>query len=224
MKFTILPIAGLLAMASAHGQNTVKPGTIHPLVVATTITTENTPTETTLPGGAKRKRYTTSTVRFGNRDILEAMRVASLLDGSLAGWALYRAAGADGSGDLYALKTGKTAVAVPANLLTHPANQGTATTGTETVPATGTPRPSLRRKVYATLNVRAGASAATGTQILNSAVANTGGSGTVVITQLDSLTLNGRSGTGTGIVLGKYRTQRARLVNLTPFFPGSTEP
>ncbi len=224
MKFTILPIAGLLAMASAHGQNTVKPGTINPLIFEATITTENTPTETNLPGGAKRKKYTTSAVRFGNRDILEAMRVASLLDGTLTGWVLYRAAGANGAGNLYALKAGKTAVAVPANLLTHPANQGTASTGTEVVPATGTGRPNLKRKVYATLNVRAGASSATGTQVLNSAVVNTGGNGTVVITQTDSLTVQGRSGTGTGILTGKYRTQRARIVNLTPFFPGSTVP
>ena len=224
MKFLILPITGMLAMASAHGQATVKPGSVNPLLFDATLTTENAPTEVTLPGGVKRKKYTTSSVRFVNRDILEAMRVASLLDGQITGWSLYRVASPNGVGNIYALKSGKTAVAVPANLLTQPVNQGTATTGTELVPVTGATKPSRTRTVYATLDVRAGASSATGTQILKFATARVGNESTVVMTRTDNLTVNGRSGTGTGIITGKYRTQRTQLVNLTPFFPGSAVP
>jgi hypothetical protein len=223
MKFHILPILGVLAMASAHGQ-TVKPGTINPLLFEATITTENPPTQVNLPGGAKRKTYTTSSVRFLNRDILEAMRVASLLDGTLVGWTLNRVASANGTGNIYALKPGKTAVAVPATLLTQPVNQGTATTGTEIVPATGPTKPNLIRKAYATLNVRAGASSATGTQTLKSATVNTGSGNTIVATQVDNFSVAGKSGTGVGIINGSYRTQRTLLANLTPFFPGDTVP
>lgn len=223
MKFHILPILGVLAMANAHGQ-AVKPGTINPLLFTASITTENAPTQVNLPGGAKRKTYTTSTVRFVNRDILEAMRVASLLDGTIVGWSLNRAASANGTGNIYALKTGKTAVAVPANLLTQPVNQGVATTGTEVVPATGPTKPNLARKVYATLNVRNGASSATGTQILKFATVGTGAAATIVATQTDNLALNGKSGTGVGIISGSYKTQRTLLVNLTPYFPGAAVP
>lgn len=222
MKFHLFSIFGLLAMASAHGQ--VKPGTINPLLFEATITTENAPTLTNLPGGAKRKKYTTSAVRLINRDILEAMRVGSLLDGTLVGWTLNRAASANGTGNIYALKAGKTAVAVPANLLTQPAVQGTATTGTESVPATGASKPNLTRKAYATLNVRQGASSATGTQVLKSATVKTGTTNTVVATQTDNFSVTGKSGTGVGIISGSYRTSRTQLVNLTPFFPGVTVP
>jgi hypothetical protein len=223
MKFHILPILGVLATASAHGQ-AVKPGTINPLLFEASITTENAPTQVNLPGGAKRKTYTVSTVRFVNRDILEAMRVASLLDGTIVGWSLNRAASANGTGNIYALKNGKTAVAVPANLLTQPVNQGTATTGNEVVPATGPTKPNLVRKAYATLNVRNGASSATGTQILKFATVGTGASATIVATQTDNFAVAGKSGTGTGIISGTYRTQRTLLANLTPFFPGATVP
>ncbi|QJE95411.1 hypothetical protein [Luteolibacter luteus] len=223
MKFHLLPILGVLAMASAHGQ-TVKPGTINPLLFEASITTENAPTQVNLPNGAKRKTYTTSTVRFLNRDILEAMRVASLLDGTIVGWSLNRVASPNGVGNIYALKNGKTAVAVPANLLTQPVNQGTATTGNEIVPATGATKPNLVRKAYATISVRNGAGSAAGTQTLKFATVGSGSSATIVATQMDNFAVTGKSGTGTGIVSGNYRTQRTLLANLTPFFPGATVP
>lgn len=225
MKFHILPILGVLAMSNAHGQ-AVKPGTINPLLFEATITTENAPTEVNIPGGGgKRKTYTTSSVRFLSRDILEAMRVASLLDGTIVGWSLNRVASANGVGNIYALKNGKTAVAVPANLLTQPVNQGTATTGNEVVPTTGATKPNLIRKAYATLNVRAGASSATGSQTLKFATVKNGATNTIVATQVDNFTVAGKAGgAATGIISGTYRTQRTLLANLTPFFPGATVP
>lgn len=227
MKFQVLPILGLLALAGgAHGQQTpaVKAGTINGLLVEATVTTENPPTTVNLPAGAKRKNYTVSNVRLVNRDILEAMRSSSLLDGTLTGWSLNRVASANGTGNIYALKPGKQAVAVPAILLTQPANQGTATTGSEIVPATGTSKPNLSRKVYATLKVRNGDASATGTQTLKSATVKAGTANTTVVTQLDNLKLAGKSGTGTGILTGTYRTKKPLLANLTPFFPGDAVP
>lgn len=222
MKFLAFPLLGLLATATAHAQ--IKLGSVSPLLFESTITTEKTPTSTPQPGGAVRKTYTTTAVRFINRDILEAMRVGSLLDGTLQGWTLARVAGVNGVGNIYALKNGKTAVAVPATLLTQPVNQGTATTGNEIVPATGASKPNLTRRAYATLNVRAGASSAAGTQTLKFANVKSGTTVTVVPTQVENFSITGKSGTGVGIVSGSYRTKGASVGNIIAFFPAATTP
>lgn len=222
MKFLAFPLLGLLATATAHAQ--IKPGSVAPLLFEATITTENAPTTSPQPGGAVRKTYTTTSVRFINRDILEAMRVGSLLDGTLQGWTLARVAGVNGVGNIYALKTGKTAVAVPATLLTQPVNQGTATTGNEIVPATGSSKPNLLRRAYATLNVRAGASSASGIQTLKFGTVKDGTTLTIVPTQVENFNVTGKSGTGVGILSGSYRTQRASVGNIIGFFPAATTP
>ena len=222
MKFIAFPLLALLGTAASNAQ--VKPGSINPLLFEATITTEKTPVEQNLPQGAKRRIFSTTAVRFLNRDILEAMRVGSLLDGSIIGWSIARVADANGVGNIYAIKAGKAAVAVPATLLTQPVAQGTATTGSTIVPATGSPRPNLIRKTYATLNVRAGASSAAGTQILKFGTVKVGNATQVIATQVDNFAITGKSNTTTGIVSGTYRTQRPQLANLIVLFPGATVP
>lgn len=222
MKSIVFTIFGLLGIAGAQAQS--KPGSISPLLFEATITTQNNPVDQNLPGGAKRRTFTTSAVRFTNRDILEAMRAGALLDGTIAGWVLARVADANGVGNLYALKTGKTAVAVPANLLTQPAAQGTATTGNAIIPATGPQLPNLVRRSYNTLNVRQGASSAFGTQVLKFGTLRIGTTNHIIATQTDALAVTGKSGTGTGIVTGNYRTARPQLTNLIALFPGNTVP
>ena len=78
MKPFVFPLLALAGLATAHGQ--AKPGSISPVLFESTITTENPPTTTNVQGGV-RKTFTTSSGRFINRDILETMRAASLLDG-----------------------------------------------------------------------------------------------------------------------------------------------
>lgn len=223
MKSIVFPILGLLGLAAANAQ-TVKPGSVSPLLFESTITTENAPTNTPLPGGAVRRAFTTSSVRFVNRDILEAMRVATLLDGVLVGWTLVRAGDANGVGNIYAIKPGKAAVAVPANLLTQPVALGTATTGVSVIPATGPAKPNLIRRTYASLNVRGSASTAAGTQLLKFGTLKVGTTLNIVNTQTDNFNVTGKSPTGTGIIAGSYRTLRPSILNLTPFFPGATVP
>lgn len=222
MKSFIIPLLGLLGIANVHAQ--AKPGSITPLLFEATVTTEKTPVDVNLPNGAKRRVFGTNTTRLVNRDILEAMRIAALLDGSIAGWSLFRAADAANAGNIYAIKAGKPAVAVPANLLTQPAVQGTATTGSTIIPATGAQRPNLVRKIYATLNIQQGASSATGTQTLKFGTLPIGTTNHIVATQVDNLTLNGKTATGNGIISGKYRMSRPALGNLIVFFPGATVP
>ena len=222
MKSIVFTILGLVGIATAQAQS--KPGSISPLLFESTITTQNTPVDQNLPGGAKRRTFTTTSMRFINRDILEAMRTATLLDGTIAGWTLARIADAAGVGNVYAIKPGKTAVAVPANLLTQPVAQGTATVGNTIIPATGAERPNLIRRTYATLDVRQGASTAAGTQTLKFGTLKIGTTNHVVATQIDNFGVTGKSGTGTGIISGSYRTARPQLTNLIALFPGNTVP
>jgi hypothetical protein len=222
MKSIVFSILGLLGVATAQAQS--KPGSISPLLFEATITTENAPVDQNLPGGAKRRVFTTSSVRFINRDILEAMRAGSLLDGTLAGWTLARVANESGVGNLYAIKPGKTAVAVPANLLTPPVAQGTATVGSSIIPAAGAQRPNLIRRTYASLNVRQGASTAAGVQNLKFGTLKIGTTNHIVATQVDNFGVTGKSGTGTGIISGSYRTLRPQLSNLIGLFPGASVP
>jgi hypothetical protein len=222
MKFAIFPLLGLFGIATASAQS--KPGSITPLLFEATVTTEKATVDVPMPNGAKRRVYGTNTTRLINRDILEAMRIAALLDGNIAGWTLVRAADAANAGNLYAVKPGKTAVAVPANLLTQPAVQGTATTGSTIIPATGAQRPNLVRKIYATLNIQQGASSATGTRTLKFGTLPIGATNHIIATQVDVLTVNGKTATGNGIISGKYRMSRPGLGNLITFFPGATVP
>lgn len=224
MKAIVFPVLAALLAAAAHGQ-AVKPGSIAPLVFEATITTENPPVNVTLPNNAGvRSTYSVSSVRYTNREILEAMRVASLLDGSLTGWSIRRLANAAGVGNLYAIKLGKTAVAVPANLLTQPVVQGVAATGTQVTPTTGVVRPNLMRRIYAGLNVRNGASTASGNQALKSAILVTPTGNFPVVTETDQLTVVGRSGSGSGVLSGSYRISRVLPANLTPLLPGAAVP
>jgi hypothetical protein len=222
MKSFVFTISALLGIASAQAQS--KPGSISPLVFSATITTQNAPIDQNLPNGAKRRLFTTSAVRFTNREILEGMRAAALLDNSIQGWSLARIANPAGVGNLYAIKQGKTAVAVPATLLTQPAVQGSATTGNSFIPATGAEQPNLVRRSYATLDVRQGASSAAGTQTLKFGNLRIGTTTTVVATQADNFNVYGKSNTGVGIVSGTYRTARPQLANLIALFPGATVP
>ncbi len=223
MKSLVFPCLAALGLATAHGQS--KPGSISPLLFESTITTENAPTVVQLPNnGGTRSTLTVSSVRFINRDILEAMRVGSLLDGTLTGWTLNRLANPAGVGNLYATKPGKTAVLVPATLLTQPVVQGTATTGNLVTPTTGLPKPNLYRRVYATLAVRNGASSAAGSQVLKFGTFRSGTTSTIVATQTDVLNVSGKSGTGAGIIGGSYRIQRCTPTDLAPLIPGAGVP
>lgn len=222
MKSIVFTIFGLLGIATVQAQS--KPGSISPLLFEATIVTQNAPIDQNLPNGAKRRTFTTTGLRFVNRDILEGMRAAALLDGTIQGWLLARIANEAGVGNLYAIKKGKTAVAVPATLLTQPAPQGTATVGTTFIPAAGAEQPNLIRRTYATLDVRQGASNAAGVQTLKFGNLRIGTTTHVVATQIDNFNVIGKSGTGTGIISGTYRTARPQLANLIAFFPGATVP
>ncbi|WP_035605662.1 hypothetical protein [Haloferula sp. BvORR071] len=223
-KSIIIPLLGLLGTAAAHAQAAPKPGSISPLLFEATITTENAPQDQNLPQGSKRRTFTVNSVRLVNRDILEAMRTAPLLDGTITGWSIARVADANGVGNLYAIKAGKTAVAVPANLLSQPVAQGTATTGSSIIPATGPARPNLIRKTYATMAVKQGSSTAAGTQTIKFGTLKIGTTNHVIQTQIDNFNITGDSFTGQGIIAGTYRTQRPALGNLIALFPGATVP
>ena len=224
MKLLIIPLFALAGLSTAGAQS-VKPGTIAPLLFEATITTQNAPTVVNLPGGdGTRSTLGTSAVRFLNRDILEAMRVASLLDGTLTGWTLSRLANPAGVGNIYATKAGKAAVAVPANLLTQPVVEGSATTGSIVTPTTGTPKPNLSRRVYVTLNIRNGASSGFGIQTLKWSTFRSGNTSTVVTTQTDNFSLSGKSGTGTGIISGSFRTVSPKPTDLSILLPGAAVP
>ena len=129
-----------------------------------------------------------------------------------------------GVGNLYATKAGKAAVAVPANLLTQPVVEGSASTGSIVTPTTGNPKPNLSRRVYVTLAIRNGASSGFGIQTLKWSTFRSGSTSTVVTTQTDNFSLNGKSGTGTGIIAGSYRTQAPKAADLSSLLPGSAVP
>jgi len=220
MKSITMSLFAILGMAAAHGQSPV-PGTTAAVLFESTITTENAPATVPIPTGGTRSTLTTSSVRYINRDILEAMRIASLLDGTLTGWTINRLANANGVGALYATKPGKVAVPVPANLLTQPVNQGTATIGTIVTPTTGAPKPNLIRRGYATLNVRNGPSSASGTQVLKWTTFRSGTTTAVVESRTDTFTVTGRSAAGVGIIAGSYRVVSPKPVNLAPLLPAT---
>jgi hypothetical protein len=225
MKSLTIPLFVLLGLGSASAQTVAKPGTVSPVLFESTITTQNAPTVVNLPnGGGTRSTLTTSAVRYINRDILEAMRIASLLDGTLTGWTLSRLANPAGVGNLYATKAGKAAVAVPANLLTQPVVEGSAATGSIVTPTTGTPKPNLSRRVYVTLNIRNGASSGFGIQTLKWSTFRSGSTSTVVTTQTDNFSVSGKSGTGTGIISGSFRTVSPKPSDLSSLLPGSAVP
>lgn len=220
MKSIAMSLFAVLGMAVSHGQSPV-PGTTSTVLFESTITTENAPTTVPLPTGGTRSTLSSSAVRFINRDILEAMRIASLLDGTLTGWTISRLATANGVGALYATKPGKVAVPVPANLLSQPVNQGTASSGTIVAPASGAPKPNVIRRAYATLNVRNGPSSASGTQVLKWTTFRAGATTAVVESRTDTFTVTGRSATGVGIIAGSYRVTSPKPVNLAPLLPPS---
>lgn len=222
MKPFVFPLLALAGLATAHGQ-VAKPGSISPVLFESTLTTENPPTTANVQGGV-RKTFTTSSVRFINRDILEAMRTASLLDGTLTGWMIQRLADPSGVGNLYATKAGKPAVLVPAGLLTQPVAQGTATNGTEFTPTGGIAKPSLFRRTHATLNVRNGASTGFGSQSIKAGNFKSGTTTTQVQLMTENFNVTGKSGTGTGIVTGSYRTTNPRPADLSALLPGAAVP
>lgn len=222
MKFAILSFA--LGSGAAFAQTpAVKPGTIATVSLSATIATESVVTQN-LSGGAKRKTYTTGTVRLLSRDILEAMRTASLLDGNIKGWTLSRLANTSDVGNLYATKAGKTAVAVPATLLTQPVVQSYASTGTVITPATGAETVKLKRQAYATLTVRGGASNAAGNQKLVGGGVKIGSQVTPVLLRSESYSLIGKAATGNSVIGGTYTTSQSSPINLTPLLPGATAP
>lgn len=217
MKSFVYPLIAVAGLATAHGQAT-RPGSSATVLFEATITTENAPTTSNVQGGV-RKTFTTNSVRYINRDILEAMRQAALLDGTLTGWTIQRLADPAGVGNIYAVKAGKTAVAVPTTLLTQPVPQGTARTGTEFTPTGGTPKPSLFSRTYATLNVKNGATAAFGSETTKTGSFKSGTTTTSVQLLTENYNITGKSGTGVGIVTGSYRTAGAKTVNLAPLLP-----
>ncbi|MCW1922999.1 hypothetical protein OKA05_10585 [Luteolibacter arcticus] len=222
MKPFVFPLLAIAGLATAHGQ-TAKPGSISPVLFESTIVTENPPTTTTVQGGV-RKNFTIASVRYINRDILEAMRVANLLDGTLTGWTIQRLANPAGVGNIYATKAGKAAVAVPATLLTQPVAQGTATTGSEFTPTGGTAKPTLFRRVYANLTVKNGASTGFGSQTVKTANFKSGSTTTPVVTVTENYNVTGKSVTGVGIVTGSYRVTKSKPADLSVLLPTPPAP
>ena len=217
MKSFVYPLIAVAGLATAHAQ-TARPGSSATVLFEATITTENAPTTANVQGGV-RKTYTTSSVRYINRDILEAMRVGGLLDNVLTGWTIQRLSDPDGEGNIYAVKAGKTAVAVPTTLLTQPVAQGTARTGTEFTPTGQATKPNLFSRTYATLNVKNGATAAFGSQATKSGTFKSGSTSTTVQLLTENYNITGKAGTGVGIVTGSYRTAAPKAVNLAPLLP-----
>ncbi|MEK7949186.1 hypothetical protein [Luteolibacter soli] len=222
MKPFVFPLLALAGLTTAYGQ-APKPGSIAPVLLEATITTENPPTTSNVQGGV-RKTFTTSSVRYINRDILEAMRVANLLDGTLTGWMIQRLADPTGAGNLYATKAGKLAVAVPATLLTQPVAQGMARNGTEFTPTGGAPKPSLFSRTFASLNVKNGACTAFGSQTFKAGTFKSGATTTTVQLLSESYNLTGKSGTGVGIVTGTYRSTTSRAADLSTMLPPAAVP
>ncbi|OYV07112.1 MAG: hypothetical protein CFE26_02760 [Verrucomicrobiales bacterium VVV1] len=222
MKPAFLLLTGLLAAAPLHAQTT-KPGTASLVFFDSVITTQATPVVTPVTGGT-RTSYSSTAVRFSNREILDAMRVASLLDGTIAGWQLGRLANPAGVGRLYALKSGKAGVLVPANLLTEPVVTNSAATGAESTATGGATLTNLNRKVFGTVNVRGGAGNVAGSQVLRSTELKLGSTTTLVQNRGDTFTVIGKAATATSVVSGNYQTLRSTPGDLAPYLPGSTVP
>lgn len=246
MKHTIiLPCLGLLALATANAQTTTpKPGTVAPAVLQATLVNENAPANTTVTGGV-RSTYSSATVRISNREILNAMAVATVaaptavppvaaaaarLDGSIAGWSIARVADATGAGKLYAIKAGKAAVAVPAHLLIQPVVTGQARAGTIITPTTGTATVNTTAKAYGTASVLNGTGSVSGTDTLKSAVLKSGTTSSVVLTRTENYTIIGQRSNFTGVTLAagtvnaSFRIPRSTPTNLVTLFPGTATP
>ncbi len=223
VKPAFLLLTGLLAAAPLHAQTTPKPGTATLVTFDSVITTQATPVVTPVTGGT-RTTYSSTSVRFTNREILDAMRAATLLDGTITGWQLARLANPAGVGRLYALKAGKAGVLVPANLLTEPVITNSASTGTETVATGGATLTNQNRKVVGTISVRGGNGNVGGGQVLKSSELKLGTTTTLVVNRSESFSVVGKASSANSVVTGTYRTQRTTPGDLAPYLPGSTVP
>jgi len=224
MKSSILAFALLAVATTAYGQ-AAKPGATGPIALQATLVTESAPVLQALPNGGTKKTYAVTSVRYTNREVLDAMRLAALLDGTISGWTLARFTDANDVGNLYAVKSGKTAVAVPTTLLTQPVVQGHADSGTLTKSTANSPElPNLSRRAYVSLTVKGGACTSAGLQNLGAAGLKTGATTTPVITHTESFDIAGKGSSGNSIVTGTYKIQRSVPVNLAPFFPGNAVP
>lgn len=222
VKTAFLLAAGLLAATPLHAQS-AKPGTATLVSLDSVITTQAVPVVTPVSGGT-RTSYTSTSVRFTNREILEAMRVAALLDGTISGWQLARLANPAGVGRLYALKSGKAGVLVPSSLLTEPVVTNTAASGVETVATGGATLTNLNRKIFGTVGVRGGSGNVAGSQVLKTSELKLGSTTTLVLNRGESLTLLGKASTANSVVTGTYRTLRSTPGDLSPYLPGTTVP
>jgi len=223
VKPAFLLLTGLLSAAPLHAQTTPKPGTASLVFFDSVITTQATPVVTPVTGGT-RTTYSSTSVRFTNREILEAMRAATLLDGTISGWQLVRLANPAGVGRLYALKSGKVGVLVPANLLTEPVITNSASTGTETVATGGATLTNQNRRVFGTISVRGGTGNVGGGQGLKSSELKIGTTTTLVVNRIESYSVVGKGSSASSVVTGTYRTQRSTPGDLAPYLPGSTVP
>jgi hypothetical protein len=223
MKSTFFLLTGLLSAAPLFAVTAPKPGTSALVTFDSMITTQAAPVTTPVTGG-NRTSYTSTTVRFTNREILDAMRVATLLDGTITGWQLARLANPAGVGHLYALKAGKAGVLVPTTLLTEPVVTNSAATGVETTATGGATLTNLSNKVFGTVNVRGGAGQVAGTQVLKSSELKLGTTTTLVLNRGESLNVIGKAATATSVVTGTYRTQRSTPADLASYLPGILVP
>ena len=223
MKPAFLLLTGLLAAAPLHAQTTTKPGTATLVSLDSVITTQATPVVTPVTGGT-RTTYSSTSLRFTNREILEAMRAATLLDGTITGWQLARLANPAGVGRLYALKSGKAGVLVPATLLTEPVVTNSASTGTETVATGGATLTNQNRRVFGTISVRGGTGNVGGGQVLKSSELKLGTTTTLVVNRSESFSVVGKASSANSVVTGTFRTQRSTPGDLAPYLPGSTVP
>jgi hypothetical protein len=223
VKSAFFLLTGLLSAAPLFAVIAPKPGTSTLVTFDSMITTQATPVTGPVTGGS-RTSYTSTTVRFTNREILDSMRVATLLDGTISGWQLARLANPAGVGHLYALKAGKAGVLVPATLLTEPVVTSSAAIGAETTATGGATLTNLSRKVLGTVTVRGGAGNVMGTQVLKSSELKLGTTTTLVLNRSENLTVIGKAATATSVVTGTYRTQRSISADLTTYLPGSLIP
>lgn len=236
MKHTlVLSCAGILSLAAASAQTTTptpKPGSIGTVTYSATLTGQNPVTSTTIPGGV-RKKYTATSFRFSNREILLVMAgtgTSGLLDGTIAGWSIVRLAGVTDTGNLYAVKNGKTAVAVPTTLLTQPVVTGVVKTGTVTTPTTGTETNAYTTKAYGTATVQGGLATVSGTQTVKTLSLKIGTATTLVQAHTDSFTVIGQAKLATGATLStgtinsSYKLQNVKAANLVALLPGTATP
>ncbi len=223
VKPVLFLLCGLLSVIPLHAQTT-KPGTVTLVSFDSVITTQAAPVVTPVTGGT-RSSYSSTSVRFSNREILEAMRVANLLDGSIFGWQIGKVANPAGVGRLYALKSGKAGVLVPSSLLTEPVVTNSAALGLETsATGGGVPLTNLNRKVFGTISVRGGAGNVAGSQSLLSSQLRLGNTTSLVLNRTEVLTVMGKGATADSVVSGTYQTLRSAAGDLSPYLPGTTVP